>query len=126
MRLEKARGKRETMEIFVDFGLFELLAAAGLAALSQAIYTRKIAGIFFLVLSVAAPVTLLLLTLPGLQRWVAVLCLATALVNVAVVAAAMQSGHIPRLRFGKKKTPEGAVEPSAVEQPRSGPPLSSV
>ena len=73
------------MEPFIDFGLFEILAASGIAWLARKIYTRRVTGVAFLGVSVTAPAVLIFLSTDGLMRWLAAFCLAAAVVNAAVL-----------------------------------------
>ena len=82
------------MEVFVDFGLFELLAAAGLAIVSRKIYSRRWLGLGCLSLSLVAPLALVFVTHEGWGRWLAVVCLVTALVNASLIFSLMQRGRL--------------------------------
>lgn len=83
------------MEIFVDFGLFEVLAASGVAALGRAIYARPTARWIALVLSVAAPAALVFLASGELARWIAAVALGTSLVNLSFIVNVTRAGRSP-------------------------------
>lgn len=88
------------MEVFVDFGLFEVLVGLGLAAAARVLYSHRAVGIGVLLASAAAPVALVVLAPGGAIKWLAVLCLGTGLMNATVVLGAMKSGGVPRLLEG--------------------------
>jgi hypothetical protein len=71
----------------------------GLAALSRRIFSKRLLGIVFLIVSLAAPVALAVMAAGPTQRWIAIGCLATALVNASAIAAVLQRGTIPPLKF---------------------------
>jgi hypothetical protein len=73
------------MEVFVDFGLFEVLAAAGLAIVARRVYMRRWSTLTCLILSLIAPVLLVFFAHESLLRWIAVLCLATTLINCSLI-----------------------------------------
>ena len=90
------------MEIFIDFGLFEVLAALGLATLAKAVYTHKTLGPLFLILCIGLPTASIFVAQSEASRWLSVLCLATTLVNAVVVAGGMQRGDVPTLRLPRR------------------------
>jgi hypothetical protein len=91
------------MEIFVDFGLFELLAALGVSALAKKIYSRRLFQIPFLIATVGLPAVLIFVVTSEEARWLAAGCLATALVNVSVVLGALQKGEVPTLTLPHRR-----------------------
>lgn len=82
------------MEIFLDFGMFELLGALGLAALGRAIYRRPWLAFGFLAASVVAPLILIFIGAGELPRWLAAIALSTALVNASVIVSAQRAGRL--------------------------------
>ena len=78
------------MEIFIDFGLFEVLVVVGLASLSHRIYSSKSLAVPFLIASTIMPIMILILATRSIERCIAVICSATALVNAALIAAVLR------------------------------------
>lgn len=93
------------MEVFVDFGLFELFAATGLAIVARRIYTRRWPALACLMLSVIAPIVLLFLSEKELSRMVAAVCLATALINATLIFLLMRRCDMVTL-LEKKAPPQ--------------------
>ncbi len=81
------------IEIFVDFGLFEFLAAIGLAALARQIYSRRWLTWIYLALSLIAPAILIIVASKELARWVAVFCLATSLLNATLIFSLLRRNN---------------------------------
>ena len=85
------------MEIFVDFGLFELVAAIGLSAFARRVYSHRISGALFLAASVALPAAIVFISTNDEMRWLTAATLGTSLVNAAVIIAVLQRGDLPVL-----------------------------
>ncbi len=73
------------MEVFVDFGLFEILAATGIAIVAKKVYTKRWLALACLILSLVAPLAMVFFVHESLIRWIAVVSLATALVNASLI-----------------------------------------
>ncbi len=79
------------MDPLPDFGLFELLGATLLGAAARRIYSRRLLGLAFLLLSVAAPVGVIVVGRGELTKWLGALALGTALVNAAFIFRVLRS-----------------------------------
>lgn len=73
------------MEPIVDFGLFEVAAASGLAWIARKICVRRGLRIAFTFVCVTAPAALVFVSRDELSRWLAALSLMTAIVNAAAL-----------------------------------------
>lgn len=73
------------MEVFVDFGLFELSALTGLTALGRATYKRPVTRWLLIILSIAAPAAILFLATTEVVRWLAAVAVACSLVNTSMI-----------------------------------------
>lgn len=91
------------MEIFVDFGMFELIAAIGISAVARWVYSHRAFGAIFLLASVGLPASAIFLSGDEETRWIAAASLVTALVNVSVIAAVLQRGDVPALTFSRRQ-----------------------
>lgn len=85
------------MEPIIDFGLFELVAASGLAWVGRHVYARPRLALCFVFASVAVPVVLVFLSVEESTRWLAALGVALALVNAAVLLPLTWNGRLAAL-----------------------------
>jgi len=81
------------MEIFVDFGLFELLVVSGLGVWAVRAYRHRMVAAACLLTSVVAPAVLVWLADGTLVRWTAAVALGTALINVSVIVRSLEPRH---------------------------------
>jgi hypothetical protein len=78
-----------TMEVFVDFGLFELVGAAALLFVSRWIFRNRVTAFSFLAVAVGGPGALVVMSTDGLGRWLAVLSLTSAVICVSVLGTVL-------------------------------------
>jgi hypothetical protein len=98
-----------SMEPFVDFGLFEFGAASALAWIARRIYAKRAFAIWFLIVSVLAPATLVFISHERFVRWIAVVCLAISLVNVATLFPIIRSRNLSALLSLQEKNSKQAA-----------------
>jgi hypothetical protein len=91
------------MEIFVDFGMFELVAALGISAVARRIYAHRTVGGLFLLASVVLPAVTIFMSANEEARWLAAGALVTALVNASVILAVLQRGEVPALTLPQRQ-----------------------
>jgi len=84
--------------------------------LSRRIYSSRILAICFLMTSIITPALLLFLAPGTVQKWIAIVCMATSLVNVSVVAAVLQTGKVPALKLPQSMRKPGKFLPHRMRQ----------
>lgn len=97
------------MEVFVDFGAFELMAASGVMWLSTTIYRRRLSRWAALALSIVAPGALLVQASSEGTRWIAALALAASLLNVSVIVRLMRDGVLDKPESGRASAAAAAA-----------------
>jgi 4-hydroxybenzoate polyprenyltransferase len=100
------------MEIGVDFGLFELLAAAGLSSLARFIFRRRWLSVAFLVWSAAAPLALFLFVEGEGLRWLVVGCVSAAAIHITAIVLLMRRHDLADL-LGAPVASRGAARRGA-------------
>lgn len=93
------------MEVFVDFGLFEILIAMGLAAVARLLYSRIYLAFGVLLASVLLPIVLVFLVPDGPTKYVAVASLGTSLVNAIVIFGVLKMDAMRTVLGGLGRTP---------------------
>ena len=104
------------MEVFVDFGLFEVLAITGLAALGRAAYKRPVTRWLLVVISIAAPAAILFLATTELVRWLAAVAVACSLISTSMIVNVVLRGSsrgAPAARDPKVDPSIGSESPRA-------------
>jgi len=97
------------MEPFVDFGIFEFGVASIMAWIARRIYAKRAFAISFLIVSALAPAVLVFTSHGRFARWVAIICLAMSLVNVAALYPLIRRGNLSALLSRPEKNSKGAV-----------------
>jgi len=105
------------MEPFLDFGLFELLAASLLAWCARKVYSRRDLALVFLTVTVVSPAILLIVGASVPLRGVAIVCLVTALVNAAALFHLVRAGRLFTLLAKPKNHQRSRGRAAEVEGP---------
>ena len=91
------------MEVFVDFGLFELMTAVGASIVARKIYAHWLSGGLFIAVSLALPAAVIVVAGNEPVRWLGAACFVTAIVNISVVIAVRLQGEVPALSVPRNR-----------------------